>query len=435
MRGRAESILRSALRPVRAATLPGSLLLKKLLGKVSVFADKDFEDNIYTRLGVRPVINARGTWTYLTGSLELPAVRAAAEEASKYFVDLYELQQAVGRRLAELSGAESGIVTSGAAAAMATATAACMAGTDPKKIWQLPDTTGMKGEVVMFGGRTPFDSAIRLTGAKLVTAGTHEELEAALSKNTAMVYTTRDHETLEKALAVTKAAEVPILVDRAASIPPIENLSRFARMGADLYCFSGGKGLGGPQCSGLLLGRKDLIEAALANSSPCEGAVCRPMKVGKEEILGCLAAVETWSRHDVRELEREWRCRVERVKKLAESVPGVDGVIEVPRDDNRHPTLTVSWDHAAFGLTVAECAAQLREGTPSIEVLTNRNPSLVAAAREEGLDPGSEPVDRLRIVSATLQPGEDRIVGRRLRDVLLGARRRAKQRLQRRSGP
>lgn len=229
----------------------------------------DFEDDTCTRLGVRPVINARGTWTCPTGSLELPAVCAATEEASKYFVDLYELQQAVGRRLAKLSGAESGIITSGAAA-MAAATAACTAGTAPKKIWRLPDTAGMKGEVVMFGGRTLFDGAIRLTGAKLVTAGTHQELEAVLGENTAMVYATRDHEALEKALEVTKAAGVPMLVDRAASIPPIENLSRFAKMGADLYCFSGGKGLGGPQCSGLLLGRKHLIEAARAIANQSE---------------------------------------------------------------------------------------------------------------------------------------------------------------------
>ncbi len=204
---------------------------------------------------------------------------------------------------------------------MAAATAGCMAGTDPAKIWQLPDTTGLKNEVVMFGGRIAFDSAIRLTGAKLVVVQTHEELEAAINDRTVMVYTTRDHEVLEKALVITKKAGVPLLLDKAAAIPPIENLSRFAKMGVDLYCFSGGKGLRGPQCSGVLLGRKDLIDAAVANSSPSEGAICRSMKVGKEEMMGCLAAIETWLKLDLNELDREWMKRVERIKKLVASVP------------------------------------------------------------------------------------------------------------------
>src|SRR5437588_7079352 len=140
--------------------------------------------NVYSRIGVRPFINARGTWTYLSGSLELPEVRAAKQEAARHFVDIFELQHAAGKRLAELSGAESGMVTSGAAGAMASATAACMAGTDPAKIWQLPDTTGLKNEVIMSGGRSAFDSAVRLTGAKLIAAHTLEEVEAAIRPST-----------------------------------------------------------------------------------------------------------------------------------------------------------------------------------------------------------------------------------------------------------
>src|SRR5215472_19250160 len=168
---------------------------------------------IYERIGVRPFINARGTWTYLSGSLELPEVRAAKQEASKHFVDIFELQRAAGKRLAELSGAESGMVTSGAAGAMASAAAACMAGTDPAKVWQLPDTTGLKGEVILFGGRSAFDSALRLTGARLVVTRTPEQLEAACGPNAAMIYTTARGDNLEKAIPITKAAKVPILVD------------------------------------------------------------------------------------------------------------------------------------------------------------------------------------------------------------------------------
>src|ERR1700674_5798804 len=174
------------------------------------------KDNIYYRIGVRPFINGRGTWTYLSGSLELPEVRAAKQAAAQHFVDIFELQHAAGRRLAELSGAEFGMVTSGAAGAMASATAGCIAGTDPARIWQLPDTTGLKHEVIMFGGRISFDSGIRAVGGKLVIAMTHEELQAAINEKTAMVYTTSRDEQLSKALVITKKAGVPLLADWAA---------------------------------------------------------------------------------------------------------------------------------------------------------------------------------------------------------------------------
>ena len=218
----------------------------------------------------------------------------------------------------------------------------------------------------------------------------------------------------------------PILLDDAAGIPPFENLRLYARMGLDLYCFSGGKGLCGPQCSGLLLGRKDLIEAALANYNPYEGAVCRAMKVGKEEIIGALAAVETWAHLDLEKLNREWARRVERIAKLVETVPGVTTEIRIPEGGNRYPTLAVNWDEQAFGLTVAECDEELRRGEPRIEVLTAKNPSLVPAVTD-GKPKTGEPQpsrNRLRIISMTMQDGEDLIVGRRLREILGNARKR-----------
>ncbi len=375
-----------------------------------------------------PIINARGSWTYTSASLELPEVKAAKQAAAMHFVDMWELQRAVGRRLAELSGAESGMVTAGAAAAMATATAACIAGTDPAKIWQLPDTTGLKHEIVMFGGRISFDSAIRAVGGTLVLAYSHDELKAALNEKTAMVYTTARGEALEKAIPLTKNAKVPILVDWAAGIPPIENLSLPWKMGADLYTFSGGKGLCGPQCSGLLLGRKDLIEASLAQSSPWEGAVCRAMKVGKEEIMGLLAAVEAWKKYDLAALDREWNRRVKKVAQLVETVPGVTTEIQTPPNGNRYPTLTVKWDESSFRLSVQECARKLRAGSPPIETLSNNNPSTVPGLHirrnPNAPAPPARP-DSLRIVAMTLQPGEELIVGRRIREVLTEARKSA----------
>lgn len=405
-----------------AAPLLGYLAFDDLKNKALAAVGKHSAGNIYTRIGVRPFINARGTWTYLSGSLELPEVKAAKQQAAEHFVDMFELQRGVGRRLAELTGAESGMVTSGAAGAMASATAGCMAGTDPDKIWQLPDTTGMKGEVVMFGGRSAFDSAIRLAGAKLVVVRTHDELQNAINSNTAMVYTTSLGERLEKALAITKAKNVPMMLDDAAGIPPIDNMKLYAQMKIDLYCFSGGKGLSGPQCSGLLLGRKDLIEAALANSSPWEGAVCRPMKVGKEEIMGVLAAVEAWLKRDLNALDKEWDARVRRIAKLVDTVPGVKTEVEIPKGGNRYPTLVVSWDEAAWKFTVADCDRKLREGEPRIEVLTASNPSMVQFGRRQSDNKTPRRADQIRIISMTLQPGEDLILGKRLREIFNEAR-------------
>ena len=407
-----------------ALPLLGRIAAQDLFGKVQGAIGKPSAENVYRRLGVRTIINCRGTWTYLSGSLELPEVRAAQLEAAKRFVDITELQHAVGRRLAEVTGAESGMVTSGAAGAMASATAACLAGNDPAKIWQLPDTTGLKHEVVMVGGRSAFDSAIRLAGAKLVLVYSRQELQNALNANSAMIYTTDIGEDLAQEITIAKGAKVPLLLDDAAGIPPIDNIKLYAKMGTDLYTFSGGKGLMGPQCSGLLLGRKDLIEAALANTNPWEGAICRPMKVGKEEIIGCLAAVESWLRMDLNALTSDWDGRVRRIAKLVETVPGVRTDIQIPKDGNRYPTLSVTWDEKDWGFTVAECARKLSEGDPRIEVLTKNNPSLVPGVIEGNPNrKGAEAKDQLQIVSMTLRPGEDIIVGRRLREILNTARR------------
>jgi L-seryl-tRNA(Ser) seleniumtransferase len=416
---------RTLMKWMAAAPVYGVIAAKSVSDKLAAATGKTATSDVYRRLGVRPFINARGTWTYLSGSLELPEVRKAMESASQHFVDIFELQRGAGRKLAELSGAESGMVTSGAAGAMAAATAGCMAGTDPAKVWQLPDTTGMKNEVVMLGGRSAFDSAIRLTGAKLVVIRNLEELRPALNDRTAMIYTTWLGDPLEKALAIAKGAKVPLMLDDAAGIPPIGNLKLYAKMGIDLFCFSGGKGLRGPQCSGLLLGRKDLIEAALAQCNPWEGAVCRPMKVGKEEIIGVLAAVESWTKQDLDALNKEWSKRVDRIAKIVETVPGVTTEVKIPEDGNRYPTLTVKWDESAWGFTVADCDRALREGEPRIEVLTSSNPSLVPAVHE-GWQAGRKQTPRrsdpLQIISMTLQDGEELIVGRRLKEILGKAR-------------
>jgi L-seryl-tRNA(Ser) seleniumtransferase len=421
---------RGFMKMLAASPLLAQLAAKNLYEKSAAVIGVDPRQNVYSRLGIKTVINGRGTWTYLSGSLQFPEVHEAQIEASKHFVNMVELQTAVGRRLAELTGAESGLITSGAAGAMAAATAACIAGNDAKNIWQLPDVSGLKHEVIMVGGRSAFDSAIRLTGAKLVLVAKPEEIANAVNDKTAMIYTTDLSEKLEREAMIAKDHGVPLLLDDAAGIPPIDNIKLYAKMKLDLYTFSGGKGLRGPQCSGVLLGRKDLIEAALRNCSPYEGAVCRPMKVGKEEIIGCLAAIETWLKIDSKKLYDEWNVRVDRIAKLAETVPGVKTQIYIPDDGNRYPTLRVSWDEQAWGFSVSECVKKLHDGDPVIEVLSIDNPSMVSAVQEGTDKPKPNPKElkeqnHLEIVSMTIQPGEEMIVGQRLREIL-GAARKSK---------
>ncbi len=407
MSGSQGSNRRSFMKYLAASPLLAQIAAQGLYVKSAAAIGLVSQENVYTRLGMKTVINCRGTWTYLSGSLQFPEVRAAQTEASHYFVNMVELQHAAGRKLAELTGAESGMVTSGAAGSMAAATAACMAGTDAAKIWQLPDTTGMRHEVIMAGGRSAFDSAIRLTGANLVLVESPEEIENAINDKTAMIYTTDLGDKLAMQLAIAKAHSIPMLLDDAAGIPPADNLKLYAQMKIDLYTFSGGKGLQGPQCSGVLLGRKDLIEAAMRNSAPWEGAVCRAMKVGKEEVIGALTAVETWLKIDPKKLYDEWNARVDRIAKLVETVPGVTTSVYIPDDGNRYPTLKVSWDQDAWGYTIQDCLVPaVREGIQKAK-----------PTRKE-----RQRVNHIELVSMTIQSGEEMIVGQRLRELLSAAR-------------
>ena len=393
--------------------------------------DHSFDTNVYTRLGVKPFINANLPFTFLSATVVWPEVRRAIDEAAHYMVDIVELQRGVGRRLSEISGAESGMISSGAAGSMALATAACIAGTDPEKIWQLPDTTGLKNQVIMWGGRSIFDSALRLVGGKPVVVRSLDALRCSISDKTAMLCTGYsadpdpvDPPPLAEMVSICKPAGIPVFVDAAGGIPPVENIRRYARMGVDLYGFSGGKGLRGPQASGLLLGRRDLIEAALANATPVEGAVCRAMKVGKEEIIGCMAALEKWLTIDLDALYREQTETLKRIAGLVESVPGVETKIELRNGSNRFMQLIVNWDEEAFGLTVDECGRELREGDPPISVLCSYNP-YVTRVREffPPAPPDGKSAKRqsspLTVFSLSLQPGEEQIVGTRLRDVLM----------------
>src|SRR2546430_10455903 len=227
-----QSNRRGFMKVLAASPLLAQIAAQQFYEKSAAAMGLDPRGNVYRRLGVKTVINCRGTWTYLSGSLQFPEALDAEAEAGRYFVNLVDLQRAVGRRLSELTGAESGIVTSGAAGAMAASTAACIAGTNDKYIWQLPDTTGLKHEVIMVGGRSAFDSAIRLVGGRLVLAYSPEELANAINENTAMIYTTDLGEKLQKELAVAKDHQIPMLLYDAAGIPPADKAKLYAKIGS-----------------------------------------------------------------------------------------------------------------------------------------------------------------------------------------------------------
>jgi L-seryl-tRNA(Ser) seleniumtransferase len=361
--------------------------------------------NIYERFGVRTRINAKGTYTYLSGSLMPREVSQAMEEAAQHYVYLVELQEAVGRKIAEMLGAEAAMVTSGAAGAIALGTAACVTGHDPEKILRIPDTSAMKNEVIIQKShRMAFDHAIRNVGVQLVVVESLAELDTAISEKTAMMFflnagQNRGQVGIEKFIEVGKRRGIPTFNDAAADVPPLSHLSDYLKMGFDLVAFSGGKGLRGPQCAGLLLGRKDLIEAALLNNNPHEDTLGRPMKVGKEEIVGMYVALERYLRVDHDAEWKDWEARLGTIEKAVSSFPGIRMSRFVPEVANHVPHLRIEWNEAALGMTQADCARQLEEGEPSIVCLVGE--------KDQGL--GFTPY--------MMMPGEEKIVARRLKEI------------------
>ena len=358
---------------------------------------------IYSALGVRPLINALSTYTRLGGSIMPPEVVAAMEEASRTHINIEELQIAVGRRIAELTHNEAAYVATGAAAGLVVATAAIVTEGDPQKMKQLPDLTGMKNEVVCHKAhRNGYDHAVRSVGVKMVEIGTPEltdpaEMEAAINENTAMAFWTQGAMSgpgdipIEQFIEIAHAHGIPVLVDAAAQLPPVENLWRFTQMGADAVTFSGGKDLHGPQASGLVLGRKEIIERCRLLGSPNAG-IGRPMKVGKEEMVGILAAVKWYLGldHEGRAARHE-RWVAEWCAALNQ-IPGVRAERSFPNGAGQPvPRAKVTLDVAKLGITGDEVVQRLLDGDPAIAVVPDTRTSIY-------LNP------------YTLQPGEEKVV-------------------------
>jgi L-seryl-tRNA(Ser) seleniumtransferase len=355
-------------------------------------------------LGVRPFINAAGTYTAMTASLMPPEVMEAINYASKHYVMLDELHDKVGERIASLVHSEAAMVTSGAASALTLGTAAVLTGADRQKMVELPDLTSMKSEVIIQKShRFGYDHAVRNCGVKLVEVETREDLERAVNAKTAMMlfYNNNNKEGRiqdEEFAQLGKKHGIPTFNDAAADVPPVDNLWKYTKMGFDLVTFSGGKGIRGPQSAGLLLGRKDLIAAARLNAPPNGNTVGRGMKVNKEEMLGMLAALELYLEKDHAKEQRDFEKRAEEIRKGATAVPGVSAEIFVPEVANHVPHVRITWDATAVGIRAGEVVRALRDGEPSI------------GARNEG--------PALVIGVWMMRPGEEKIVARRLRQVL-----------------
>jgi len=371
---------------------------------------------IYQSIGVEPVINCRGTFTIIGGSVELPEVRAAMDSASRYFVQIDELSDAVGRRLAELTGAEWGMVSAGCAAGMKHVTAACVTGGNPEKLIRIPDLTDLdKTEVVApRSSRNSYDHAIRNVGVKMITVETIEELANALNARTAMIYLMADSGpssapmALEAVAQVAKPRNVPILVDAAAEVLTVPNVH--LQRGATIVAYSGGKAICGPQCAGLLLGRKDILQSAWQASSPHHGPG-RDNKVGREETLGMLAAVEAWVKRDH---SREWKTWLSWLETIAKRVTAIDGISTAVREptelSNKSPSLAVTWDSGKLHITGEELAEELARTKPRIAL---------GAGAGGGRGSESPPATTgVTITAWQMQPGEDKIVANRLHEVL-----------------
>jgi L-seryl-tRNA(Ser) seleniumtransferase len=373
----------------------------------------------YQKLGVTPFINAAGTYTVLSASTMPDEVQAAIALAAKKPVNLNELLEASGAYLAKQLRCEAALVTSGAAAALVVGTAACVTMGNDQAILGIPtDSAGLKNEVIVQKShRYGYDHAVRNCGIRFVEVETIDQYEQAFNDHTVMAHFFNaggGKISGEDWVRVAHQHGVPCFNDAAADVPPISNLWKYTQMGFDLVTFSGGKGLRGPQCTGLLLGRKDLIEAAKKNNSPNSNTIGRGMKVAKEEIVGLVAAVDWFLKQDDAAMEAEYRRRADAIAKGLNSVPTLQTQIFVPEVANHVPHLHITYDQNRVKITGAEVMKKLREGTPRIEL----NPSTGGASASAGLPGGPNTI----VVGVwMLQPGEETIVANRLRDVLKAA--------------
>lgn len=402
---RREIIKRLTVLPLAGGLFPlGSIMSAKR-------GPSDAGLNIYQSIGIETVINCVGTFTIIGGSIERPAVRVAMEAASEFFVQYDELAFGVGQRLADLTGAEWGIVTAGCAAALKHITAACVSGGNPEKLIRIPDLIGLEKTEVIMRSRTIYDHAIRNIGVKLIPANNVEDVEKAINSKTAMIFLMAGNPDLPRIAELAKPMDIPVLVDAAAEDLTVPNVH--LQQGAAIVAYSGGKALCGPQCAGIALGRKDILLSAWQASSPHHGPG-RDNKVGKEEIMGMLAAVEDWIARDHVEKMNTWRSYLATISKRVSSIKGVTCTVIEPRGLSNHsPRLRITWNPDTFYIDGPEVAEELAMKSPRIAVSST-------FMDESGNT-------SINVNSGQMQPGNDIIVAGRIYDILRQKRTKPKE--------
>jgi uncharacterized pyridoxal phosphate-dependent enzyme len=373
---RRDVLKHSGLLTAAAAVAPLSASAATITGSapLTITNRGTFTDNLYTQIGVRPIVNARGTYTIISGSQSLPEVKQAMFEASQYYVHVDELMAAVGSEIAKLMGAPSAIVTTGCEAAIALATVACCIGTDPEYSQSLPYKKKKDQVIIPTIYRNQYDYGVRMSGPEIIEVETNEELRAKISDRTAMIYIISGPRAFEEPLsiksicAIAREKGVPVFVDAAAEEPLVPNIHLAA--GATFVAYSGGKCMRGPQASGVLLGPKDLTAAAFWNAAPHHNWG-RALKVGKEEAMGILAAVRKWYQRDHEADQKQWNEWINHIAGELKGIPSLTTKVNPLTADlsNRAPTLTISWDAAKVGITGTELVAMLDKGSPRVLVM------------------------------------------------------------------
>lgn len=401
---------RKLLKSITALPFVGSFVgIQELSAQNSVTktVGTALERDFFKELGLRTFINAAGTYTSMTGCLMPKEVTDAIGYGATEYVNLDDLQDKVGERIAELLSCEYATVTSGCFGAMSIAMAGVLCGNDPKKVKQLPNTEGWANEVIIQEGhQIGYAQALTNVGAKVVLVKTAKEMEKAINKKTAMMWflnanTENGEVKWEEFIAIAKKHNIPTFIDCAADVPPVSNLFRFTEMGFDMVGFSGGKGLRGPQSAGLLLGKRKYIEAARMHTPPRGETIGRGMKVNKEEVLGMLVALELYLNKDHDKEWKLWEDQIELISNSALAVEGVRTEIHVPKHANHVPSLRIRWDENKVKITADEARRQLREGHPSIQTVGNKT--------------------TIGITTWMMTPGQERIVAKRVHEILKSA--------------
>ena len=389
--------------PILGSLLGTSIPVTSVLASAAVAPKR----NLFKELGLRTFINAAGTYTNMTASLMHDEVMEAINAGSKEFVMLDEVQDKVGEKIAKMCHAEAATVTAGTWSALVLGTAGVLTGMDLKKVAQLPHLqyTGMKSEVIVQKGHNVgYVHALTNTGVFIVPVETPAELEKAINERTAMMWFLNANAPLGKIqhaewLAIAKKHKIPTMIDIAADVPPVENLWKYNDMGFDLVCVSGGKAIRGPQSTGILMGKKDLIAAARLSAPPRGMNIGRGMKVNKEEILGMYVALERYVNQNHEKEWHEWETRIAHIQNAVKQISGVTTEVIVPPVANHTPALRITWDAGKVKLARKDLQENLRNGNPSIEVIVGEN-------------------DSIQLTVFMLKPGQEKIVASRLKEEL-----------------